>query len=211
MLQLKHLSKSFGRETKLLDNVNLAVLPGDILAVTGANGSGKSVLLRIIAGIDKEYSGAISLEDATEENEYINDVLFVVLQNPYLSHANLRIGDVIKICRAAATSWDCEVCDNILSIIGLQSMHSCRHLSQGETVLLQLACGLPRSPRIVLMDEVTSVIDRSNRSVVINILKGYAATGGIVIFNSHVDSDLDALATRVAALDGKTGHLIILV
>lgn len=186
-IKIENLKKQYG-EKVVLDIKDLEIESGKITGITGPNGCGKTTILNIIGGIDREYEGRITYDSKILENE-IRDNMTYVFQKPYLFrrsvHDNIiyplkiRKYDKIKIKKLLK-----ETIKN-LDIEELMDLKA-HKLSGGESQKVALARALIYNPKILLLDEPTSNIDPEYiNTMEREILKFHEETKGTIVIVTH--------------------------
>jgi ABC-2 type transport system ATP-binding protein len=211
-LMLKNVSKRYSMfGPAVLSDISCEIMAGEVIALVGNNGTGKSILMKLISMMEEHSDGEIELRKIgkiVNAIEYLRNVSYVGRDNPYNWSRRLRIQHVLDLHAQASPRWDKGYCEELLNAAELQNAMFCKTLSQGEVVLLQLCVEFTRRPYVILLDEVLSTIDAEKRPIIDREIVNLAKKGSIVIFVSHVQSDVNILGTRVLALDGKGGSLI---
>ena len=127
MIQLKDLTLGYGRRI-LLDNVSARIPEGQLVALLGRNGTGKSTLLRAMMGLEKPQSGEIILQEknvaSLKPERLARSISFVTTDKVRI--ANLRCEDVVALGRAPYTNWlgqlqgeDLKRVDNAMRLVGM--------------------------------------------------------------------------------------------
>ena len=173
MIELQHFSIGY-KENSLLHEVNATIKKGQLTALIGRNGTGKSTLLRAIAGLNRCYSGKIILDGhdiACMKTEDMAKTLAVVTTER-TRIANLRCKDVVAIGRAPYTNWigrmqetDKEIVMQSLISVGMEAYanRTMDKMSDGECQRVMIARALAQDTPIILLDEPTSFLDMPNR------------------------------------------------
>lgn len=186
-IRIENLKKYYG-EKQILDIDNLIIEKGKITGITGPNGCGKTTLLNIIAGLDKEYSGKISY-DGIELNKDIIDNMTIVFQKPYLFKRTVyeNIEYPLKIRGMNKSEMNSLVLNIIKNLEIEELMEKKAHiLSGGESQKVALARALVFKPQLLLLDEPTSNIDPDSIKILEReILRFNEETGGTVIIVTH--------------------------
>lgn len=189
--RLRGLTKAFGDRT-VLDGIDLDIARGEFVALLGRSGTGKSTLLRALAGLDRDHDGELSVE---------GDVA-VAFQEPRLVpwkrvHANVTLGLRHPDPRAAARA--------ALAEVGLDERAEAwpLTLSGGEAQRASLARALVREPDLLLLDEPFSALDALTRitihSLVLELWDRHRP--GVLLVTHDVDEAL-LLADRALVLGG---------
>ena len=188
--------KRFG-DRRVLDGVDLTLLPGEFVAVLGRSGTGKSTLLRILAGLDPVFDGDVDVPARRA----------VVFQEPRLLPwkrviDNVRLGLERGDARAAAEA--------ALAEVGLVDHRRAwpKTLSGGEAQRVALARALVRQPQLVLLDEPFGALDALTRIKMHALLQELCRRHRpAVLLVTHDVDEAILLADRVVVLDG--GHVTV--
>jgi energy-coupling factor transporter ATP-binding protein EcfA2 len=189
---LENVSAGFGGQV-VIDGVDLAGHEGEVVALSGPNGGGKTTLLRLIAGTLAPLSGAVSRRPGR---------IAYLPQNPaaLLHRPTVRSEVAFTIARAGETDRP----EAILDELGLTAVAERypRDLSSGERQRAALAAILPGSPALVLLDEPTRGMDEAARARLIRLVARLRDHGAAVVLATH-DAELRAaLADRVVNVGG---------
>jgi branched-chain amino acid transport system ATP-binding protein len=158
MLSLRDVSVSYG-VSRAVTGVDLQVAPGEFIAVVGANGAGKTSLLRAISGIVR-HSGAISYEDAELSGKRVDQIIRLGISHvpqgrllfPRMSvRDNLLAGALAAPSREAHERAD--VLEGQIEVLRSRRGQVTRTMSGGEQQIVAVARGLMSSPRLLLLDE----------------------------------------------------------
>jgi iron complex transport system ATP-binding protein len=186
---------------------------GGLTAIVGRNGTGKSTLLRAMAGLERPLAGEVRVEDvvlsAMSAREVARRVGFVSTQR--IRVTNLRVRDVVALGRTPYTDWigrltpeDEEAVSAALSQVGMSDFADKQvdTLSDGEAQRVMIARVLAQDTPVILLDEPTAFLDLPNRYEVCLLLKKLAEERGrTVVFSSHDLGIVLTLADRVLLLN----------
>lgn len=200
MLEIKTCCKSFGNQTVLQD-VSMTIPNGSIIGVSGASGIGKSTLAKILCGVTKPDKGEAFLDGqllVSEKSNYDRRrglSIQMVYQQP---HATLdpsqKIGaglrELISYHRLTKNRQETEkLIADILAQMQLPSKilaHLPRQISGGEAQRVALARCLLLRPKLLILDEATSMLDVSTQANLLALVKAQMVPGGgAVLFISH--------------------------
>jgi putative ABC transport system ATP-binding protein len=198
-----------------LRNVSLAADPGELVAVRGRSGSGKTTFLNILGGLDHPTSGRVIIDghevSSMSEDELVDvrrrSVAFIFQSFglvPILSAAeNVEIP--LRLVKAQAKGRDARVRD-LLELVGLggRAKHRPHELSGGEQQRVAIARALANRPRILLADEPTGQLDSETGHVIMMLLRDVVRTEGVTAIVATHDPVMLDVADRVVELrDGE--------
>lgn len=186
----------------LFENISFSLTAGDVLLVEGANGSGKSSLLRLLSGLASPYSGKVYWQDKLIQNipaEYGEHLHFVghtngiklgltVLENLQLAH---------ELSSSGITSFD-----DTLSLLQLSAhKHTlAKNLSAGQKRRIALATLFTLEKSLWLLDEPFTALDVNTQTIFLLKLEEHLQRGGITIISSHHPIHLENRVTQIVRL-----------
>jgi len=188
-----------GADAPLFADFRLDIAPGSVVALHGPSGVGKSTLLRLIAGIDRDLTGSITVAGVPAHQASPPGFVF---QDPRLLPW-LTARDNI---RAAHPAMSRQTADAALARVGLAAAANAwpHALSGGMQRRVALARALATNPHYLLLDEPFVSLDRALVSEMHDLLADIIATSGAtVLFASHLPDDAARLANRVITLAGR--------
>jgi putative ABC transport system ATP-binding protein len=215
MIQLESVSKVYRTgevEVRALDNVNLTINKGELVAIMGASGSGKSTMMNILGCLDVPTSGRYLLDDVDvadlNEDEladirgqkigFVFQAYNLLARTSAVANVELPLlyaNDRTRRDRAAAA----------LAEVGLASRatHMPNELSGGQQQRVAIARALVTNPTMLLADEPTGNLDTSASTEIAEILVRLSEAGRTVVLITH-EEDIAAFAKRVIRLrDGR--------
>jgi polar amino acid transport system ATP-binding protein len=206
LIRIEHITKRFG-ELTVLDDVSLSVNAGDIVAVIGRSGSGKSTMLRCINALEAIQGGRITVGD-TVVNDPATDLrklrqqVGIVFQSynlfPHLSVAqNIMLAPTVvkKVPQAAAR----RLAEEVLARVGLSEKIDAYpdKLSGGQQQRVAIARSLAMQPKLMLFDEITSALDPELIGEVLKVLESLAKQGMTMMLVTHEMGFARNVANRV--------------
>ena len=216
MLEIKNCCKSFGSQTVLQD-VSLNIHDGSIIGVSGASGIGKSTLAKILCGVTAPDAGAVFLDGkllVSPKEAYDRKrglAIQMVYQQPYatldpLQKIGAGLRELISYHRLTKNRQETEkLIADILAQMQLPSKilaHLPRQISGGEAQRVALARCLLLSPKLLILDEATSMLDVSTQANLLALVKAQLVpSGGSVLFISHDRALTDFYCDTVYAFD----------
>ena len=212
LVQLRGLTKTFGA-VRALTQVDLDIPAGQVTALAGDNGAGKSVLIKTLSGLWGPDSGEIlwqghpvhlhSPKDAEHlgittiyQDLALCDNLDIV-QNMFLGHEPLRFGALDEATMELAARKTLED----LRVTTVRSMRQpVASLSGGQRQSVAVAKAVMSKTQLVIMDEPTAALGVAQTQMVLDLIKRLASQGVTVLLVSHNLNDVFAVADRIAIL-----------
>lgn len=197
-----------GATIRAVDNVDLAVAPGEIVALLGASGSGKSSLLRAIAGLEPLASGSVAWDgdDLTRTPTHTRGFGMIFQDGQLFPTMNVGRNVAYGLAGMPRPEREARVAE-LLELVGLPGFgrRKVTELSGGQAQRVALARSLAPRPRLLLLDEPLSALDRGLRErlaeVVSEVLR---ATGTTAVHVTHDQDEAFTIADRVAVMtDGR--------
>jgi NitT/TauT family transport system ATP-binding protein len=190
-----------------LENINLAVSPGEFLCIVGPSGCGKSTLLRILAGLDHQTSGTITVGAAgwAVENAMVfqESGLF-----PWMTvETNVRFG---LMTRGVPGAEAAERVEAALKLVGLTKFkhHYPHQLSGGMRQRSAIARAFVTDPGMLLMDEPFAALDAQNRVILqAELVRIWERTGKTVVYVTHSIEEALLLGDRTVIMTAHPGRI----
>ncbi|MBN2216255.1 MAG: ABC transporter ATP-binding protein [Pirellulales bacterium] len=200
-IELVGLSKQFGRSWAV-NNLSLRVPRGCTFGLIGPNGAGKSTTIRMLMGMLRPTLGWANVLglDPLEQSVLVRQRVGYV---PETHHAYrwMRVDQVIGFCRAAYTTWNDAVCDEMLRLFALDTRKKIKHLSKGMQVKLALLIAVAHEPELLVLDEPMAGLDPLAREEFLDgVLRTICERGQTVLFSTHSLDDVQRLADTVGIL-----------
>ncbi|MCK5137082.1 MAG: ABC transporter ATP-binding protein [Bacteroidales bacterium] len=196
MITLKHLAIGYGKEQALLRDVNLSARPGEMVALIGRNGTGKSTLLKSIIGLIPILDGTCFLEGIPLETYDLRQrariVSYVSSQVSHLPAISVR--ELVSLGRMPHTGWmgrhgeqDRQLVELALEEVQMKPLMDRKldKLSDGERQRTMIARALVQDTPLMVLDEPTAFLDIPNKYELIRILTGFRETGKTIIYSTH--------------------------
>jgi ABC-2 type transport system ATP-binding protein len=208
VIEVSNLVKRYGDHVAV-DGVSFSVEEDEILAILGPNGAGKTTTVESIGGLREPDAGAISVLglDPRRDRDELREQVGIQLQESELP-PKLRVGEAVELF-AAFYEHPADG-DALLEGLGLADKRNAqfRHLSGGQKQRLSVALALVGSPRIAILDELTTGLDPQARRDTWQLVEDVRARGVTVVLVTHFMDEAERLADRIAIID--RGRLIAL-
>lgn len=203
MLKVQKLSKNYGNK-KILEDLELEFHPADFSVLLGENGAGKSTLMRVLTAQEETNSGevlhnnlSIWRSDASYRSQlaYLSEDISVNFEG--------SLEEFTKVYRSVYPTWEPDV----LHFLGKERNffdlnENFSNLSRGQRMQFLLALNLARRPKVLVIDEVTAVMDVFARKYFVDILKNYATDEkAIVLLATNIVSELDFITDSLSILN----------
>lgn len=213
-VEVKNLNFSYG-EKEILRDLNMKIKSNKITAIVGESGCGKSTLAKLVGGIERKYDGEILYKGLSEiSNDSLNEKIMLVDNNPYFFNESLRYN--LKIANKNA---DDDKLIEVLEAVGLYSYFkniggldsklesAGNNLSGGQKQRLAIGRALLKEPKILILDESISNIDKESEDLILNLIQKLKEKMTIILITHRLNTVLQAdyiyyLANKKVAEEG---------
>ena len=202
ILEIKNLSHSYGETNQVIQNINLEIEKSDRVAILGPSGCGKSTLLRLIAGLEKPNLGQIVIDGTVVSTEKFIEPpekrkIGLVVQEkalfPHLSvYDNIGFGIKKNIDKKTITNDLLE----LLKIDSLKNKYP-HEISGGEQQRVALARSLAPNPKLLMLDEPFSALDKDLKGVLYEeISQVFSERGSTILLVTHDSQEAEIMTKR---------------
>lgn len=202
-IQASDLHKRFDEYGKdVLDGIDLAIPPGTVLGLLGQNGCGKSTLLKCSLGLLRPTRGSVTVlgDDAWDLSAATKARIGYVPQEA-VSYPWMKVRQVIAYTAAFYPTWNHRLVDELCRRWRLPLEERVGPLSVGQLQSLAIVLALGHEPDLLILDEPVASLDpTARREFLRTILEVVESPGRTVLFSTHITSDLERVANRVAIL-----------
>jgi ribose transport system ATP-binding protein len=206
-LSAQAITKSYGAFAALKD-VDFELRPGEIMALLGENGAGKSTMVKILSGLVTPDSGQIAIDGHPVDLTSVaasQDAGIAVVQQEYSTVGSMTVGENLLLGQAHAPWWwspgrQAASARQVLDSAGLGHLDprtEVRHLSVAEMQLLEIARVLARDARVIVFDEPTAALSDAEISRVLDTAKRLASEGRSIVYVTHRLAEVFEIADRV--------------
>jgi ribose transport system ATP-binding protein len=214
VLEAHGLSKQFAG-IRALDDVSLAVEPGEVLAIVGENGAGKSTLMKILAGVQRPTAGTMRIDGREVEFSGVRDAL---RQGIALIHQELNLAPHLDVATNISLGREPNrfgfvrraeaerLARKYLKDVGLEVSPRTivSTLPIGKQQLAEIAKALSTNARVLIMDEPTSSLSQFESEKLFQVIRDLRSRGVSILYVSHRLGEVEELADRVVVLrDGR--------
>lgn len=197
-IEVKDVCKSF-RKKQVLDNVNYTFISGNIYGLSGINGIGKSVLLKIICGLYKPSSGYVLYDGAKiNQNLVIKSNVRALIDTPYF-FPELTGFENLKVLSKITNKINDDDINKALDIVNLSCEKDKLYgdYSLGMKQKLGIAQVIMENPRVIILDEPFNGIDSESILKIEEFLKEMKKNNKIIIITSHIANSLEKLCDTI--------------
>lgn len=202
LLRIKALRRTYDNKNQILNNLNLELEPGLFHVLLGRNGSGKSTLMRILSGQDSFNDGEVIWNGKSfgewgigprPEVAYVAEGISV---SPFLTLREVVIAHQ-EICGDSGSNW----ANRIEREVGFDLSKKPSAFSRGQTVRILIELALLRRPKLLILDEITSVLDALVRRAVFLKLEEFLSNGGTIVLATNIISEVTDIADKYHLLE----------
>lgn len=185
------------KQTLIASHINVELKKGELVGLVGANGIGKSTLLRTLTKVQPKIEGHISINDKSLQsysNIDLAKVLSLVLTE-HLPSKNFTVFELIALGRQPYTNWvgnlsehDIAIISNAIKQINIEDLKhkKCFELSDGQLQKVMIARALAQDTDLIILDEPTTHLDMYHKAYILKLLQKLAKeTNKTILFSSH--------------------------
>lgn len=210
IIEFQQVCKSYKGDLVALDNLTFEIERGELVFLAGHSGSGKSTILKLIAGIELATTGSVIVNGIELSNTSTNHRTFIRQHIGFIfqDHKILFDRNVFENVRLPLDIMaykENEIRDrvmNALESVGLGSKYKLhpQQLSGGEQQRLCIARAVIHQPQILIADEPTANLDRDNALKILELFKDFHKASATVIISAHDESILNDYGKRIMHL-----------
>ncbi len=203
-------------QTIVASNINIELFEGELIGLIGANGIGKSTLLRTLTNVQNALNGTIIINDKNLiqfNSTELAKTLSLVLTEQMVSK-NLSVFELVALGRQPYTNWVGNLSENDIDIVN-QSMHQtniedlkhkkCFELSDGQLQKVMIARAFAQDTDLIILDEPTTHLDMYHKVYILKLLQKMAKDSKkTILFSSHeIDLTIQLCDKLIIMTNGK--------
>jgi len=203
VLRLVEVTRQFGAK-RVLERLSFEVPEGTIVGLLGKNGAGKTTLLKCALGLLKPQSGEVYVfgEPAWTLDGNVKSLIGYVPQTPAL-YPWMTVRQIIDYQASFYPRWNDGLIDRLLDEWELSPAEKVGPLSTGQQQKLAILLAIGHEPRLLILDEPASALDPEARRGFVRMLLDTIGSDRTVLFSTHITSDLERAAERIAILQNR--------
>lgn len=201
LLEIRDLTYKKNLKT-ILDNINLNLQPGKIVALLGENGAGKTTLMRIISGMAKNYHGTVTISG---ENVIAERKAHLSFTDGLTGFANsTKIKEIVKFYKIIYQDFDQNQFEQLRQFMKLDSEMRLSEMSKGMREKLIIALAFSRKADLYLLDEPFSGIDAMARKKIINSIILWKPENSTILVSDHFVNEIASMLDEIVIIKDKT-------
>ena len=210
IIALKNVSKAYAsgflmKKKRAVTNLSLEIDSGEIFGVIGANGAGKSTVIKMIQGFIRPDKGEILIDNKKPFDPVSRLNMGYLPENPYF-YTNLTALELLRFSTCASGVPKRLAEERITSLLKRVDLYSFRKqrlktFSKGMIQRAGICFALVHDPQVVVLDEPMSGLDPLGRKMVIDLIQNLRIQGKTILFCSHILNDVERICDRVAIMD----------
>ncbi|MEU9882537.1 ABC transporter ATP-binding protein [Streptomyces phaeochromogenes] len=201
VIEVTDLRRVYGGEFEAVRGVSFSVGRGELFALLGTNGAGKTSTVELLEGLAPPSGGQVRVlgHDPYTERAKVRPHIGVMLQEGGFS-SELTVGETVRMWAGCTSGARPE--REALALVGLSRRADVRvkQLSGGEKRRLDLACAILGRPEVLFLDEPTTGLDAEGRQETWELVRELRETGTTVVLTTHYLEEAEGLADRLAIL-----------
>ena len=198
LLKVNSLTKKYLTKT-VLDNLNLTLTEGKIYGLLGPNASGKTTLLKLIAGLTQPTAGSFSVNGRQPGVETKSLVSFL----PTINHLPrwMTVSNSLSYYQDFFPDFKLKIAEERIDAMGLQPKQKINSLSTGMLGRLKIVLAMSRQAKLYLLDEPFNGLDPISREKVLEMILDSAREDGTIVIATHIIKEIESIMDEVIFLN----------
>jgi len=205
VVEITNLHRSF-KDNHVLTGTDITIEQGTITGLLGVNGAGKTTLLNCAVGLLKPQSGSSRLygEESWNASVETRQNLGFVPQT-FDAYEWMTVSQIVSYTGAFYENWNTRFVDELMQRFNLDPADKISRMSVGMKQRVSIVMSMGHSPELLILDEPVAALDPAGRRAFVELLLDlHMNEGKTIVFSTHITSDIERVAARVALLqDGK--------
>lgn len=198
IITVSGLKKSYGSKL-VLDDINMKIPAGSVVGLLGPNGCGKTTLLKIFAGLIKDYDGIVKINN-DEIGVETKQVVAFLPDTSYLP-GWMNPNDAIGYFADFYKDFDKEKAFKMVSDFNLDPKQKLKTMSKGQQEKLCLILVLCRQAKLYILDEPLGGLDPSSRAAILELIMTNYAKNATILMSTHLINDVEVIFNRVLMIN----------
>lgn len=198
MLEVKHLHKQYGRHV-VLEDISFTANKGEVTALIGVNGVGKTTLMNTIVGLVPIQKGEITIDGEKQSTQWYKKVAYVT--DKAVVNKNETIRQAMAFMQTFYPNWNHSRAHHLLQFFHFTGNEIISRLSKGNVAKVNLLLGLALDVDYILMDEPFSGVDIFSREQITAVFTSELVEDKGVIVTTHEIDDIEYLVDKAVLLD----------
>ena len=197
-IQIKNCSKKI-KGTTVLQNINLELSGATVYGLQGPNGSGKTMLMRLISGLIRPTSGSIIIDGKTLGRDFdFPPSMGLLLENPEFLSEYTGIINLKLLANIQGRIGQEEICQALLKVgLSPEDKRKYRKYSLGMKQRLGIAAAIMERPDLILLDEPTNSLDEKGTEQICELIRAECRRGALIVLASHDSKVIERVADEV--------------
>ncbi len=198
-IEISNLQKNYKNFSLTIDELNIKT--GFITGFIGPNGSGKTTTIKSLFGMIKPDFGKIKIfnTDITKDTKTKEDIAYVGDESGFLEES--KLSSIHKIISKFYPNWDEELYKKYIKKFKINEFKNYKDLSKGQKKQFELIMALSHHPKLLIMDEPTSILDPIIRNEFLELIQEHMEIDNMTVFYStHITTDLDKCADYIVMI-----------
>jgi energy-coupling factor transport system ATP-binding protein len=203
-LQVYGLTAGYKHQAPIINKLSFHAAPGEIIAIIGANGQGKSTLARVLCGLHREWQGTVELDGKPLRPTQRPGLFYLVMQESSYQLFTDSVQNEMLLSSSRRHRPSAEKVQQILELLSLEDYRQ-RHpmsLSGGQKQRCAIGAAMAHDAEVLIFDEPTSGLDFANMCRVVEVLNQLSRQGKLLFIITHDYELLLRACTRALVLDG---------
>lgn len=189
ILECRNLTKSYKRNTPVLQNLNIDIPAGRIIGLLGPNGCGKSTFIKLVAGLLQPDGGSITI-GGCPVGENSKSLVSYLPERTYFN-PSMRVNDILEYFTDFYSDFNREKANRLLTDLRIDPCAKLKTLSKGTKEKVQLILVMSRDAKLYLLDEPIAGVDPAARDYILSTIVSNYNPGASIVITTHLITDVE--------------------